>query len=142
MAFVKLGPGTLEIGDTAETLTDFSGEVKSGQIKHDYETVGEKRRFLDGTGRDPERTRNDGAAFELENDMSAAGLYAYLQGLGENPAAKHFRYTPNTAAGAVWAGKLFPLLPASVGADEYGAPLASSVEWPGDGIFSFTPASA
>lgn len=139
--FVALGPGTLELGPTA-TASDFSCEVLSGAIAHEYEDVGEDRTMLCGTKRSATRKRIDTAKFSIENDLSAAGLYSYLMDAGEDPAPVEFTYTPNTVTAASWAGTIVPLLPGEIGADEYGAPIASDVEWPGTGLFTFTPATA
>ena len=53
-----------------------------------------------------------------------------------------FAYTPNTAAGAKWQGTIVATLPSEIGADEYGSPIVSSVDWAGVGAFTFTPATA
>jgi hypothetical protein len=84
------------------------------------------------------RKRTDGLTFNLENDLTSAGLYAYLvtNDLTEQP----FTYEPNTASGATWAGTVQLTLPESIGADEFGSPIVSSVTWAGVGAFTFTPA--
>lgn len=130
--FVELGPGTLTLGEA-----DYSCEVLGGSINHAYDEVGSTRTMLCGTERGSRRRQNDTLSLSLENDLSAAGLYAWLQ--AANLAPTQFTYTPNTSAGASWSGTIIPLLPSSIGADEYGAPIASDVEWPGVGRFAFQP---
>lgn len=138
--FVPLGPGTLELGPV-DGETDFSCEVLSGSITHEYEEVGETRTMLCGDKREASRTRSDGCEFQLENDLTNTGLYFYLYGLGENPAPLRFNYIPNNDAGAAWSGNILPLLPDSIGADEYNAPITSTVTWPATELLAFTPAT-
>lgn len=135
--FTPFGPGTITIG--AEPGTEFSGEVLGGRVTHEYEEIGEKRTMLSGDIRGATESRTDGLTFELENDLTAAGLYAYCQ--TNDGTEVPFTYTPNTAAGAAWAGTIKVRLPGEVGADEFGAPIVSTVEWAGTGKFTFTPAT-
>ena len=136
-ASVPFGPGTMTIGTTPLA---FECEVLGGKVTHAYEDVGEARTMLCGTERPSSKKRTDGLSFNLENDLSAAGLYAYLvtNDLTEVP----FDYTPNTANGASWTGSVQVTLPSEIGADEFGAPIVSAVEWAGVGAFTFTPAAA
>jgi hypothetical protein len=134
--FVTFGPGTMTLGATPQA---FDCEVLGGKVTHAYEDVGEARTMLCGTVRPSSKARTDGLAFELENDLSATGLYKYL--LTNDLTNVVFAYTPNTARGAKWAGTVQLTLPAEIGADEYGAPIVSSVEWAGVGAFTFTPSS-
>lgn len=135
---VPLGPGTLTLGPTGSSV-DFSCEVAGGKVTHTYEDIGESRTMLCGDAKPAARRRVDGLAFDLENDLSAAGLYQFLitNDLTEVP----FVYVPNTVNGAQWAGTILATLPGEVGADEFGAPIASSVEWAGVGTFAFTPST-
>lgn len=137
MSFVELGPGTLTLAEN-----DYSCEVLGGSISHTYDEVGSSRTMLCGTERGSRRRLSDAAAFSLENDLTAAGLYQWLQSRQHDLAPVDFEYVPNTGDGAKWSGQIVPLLPGSIGADEYGAPIASDVEWPGVGRFTFTPAGA
>lgn len=134
---VYLGPGTLELGTVPGN--DFAGEVLGASVTHDYEDVGDSRTMLDGTPRSASKQRKDGLSISVENDLTAAGLYAYLEtnDLTEVP----FTFTPNTAAGATWAGTVVATLPADVGADEYGTPIVSEATLEGVGTFTFTPAT-
>lgn len=136
-ASVPFGPGTITIG---ETPVDFSCEVLGGKVTHAYTDVGEKRTMLCGDIRPATKTREDGLTFALENDLSAAGLYAYL--VTNDLTEAEFTYTPNTASAASWAGIVELTLPADIGADEFGQPIVSAVEWAGVGTFEFTPAAA
>lgn len=135
-ASVPFGPGTMTIGATPLA---FECEVLGGRVTHAYEDVGESRTMLCGTARPASKKRTDGLSFALENDLSASGLYAYLvtNDLAEAP----FAYEPNTANGATWTGTVQLTLPGDIGADEYGAPIVSAVEWGGVGLFTFTPAT-
>jgi len=135
--FVPLGPGTLTVGTVP---TDFSCEVSGGKVTHSYDSVGESRTMLCGTERPEAKKRTDGFTFNVENDLGASGMYAYLftNDLTEQPVV----YTPNTANGAEWSGTVQLTLPSDIGADEFGAPIVSSVEWLGVGPFTFTPAAA
>ena len=134
-----LGPGTLELGLVETTLTDFSCEILGGKVTHTYEDVGDSRTMLCGTVRPASRTRVDGLGFTLENDLTAAGLYQFL--LTNDLLEVFFAYTPNTAGAAAWDGKIQVTLPAEIGADEFGSPIVSEVEWTGVGAFTFTPAT-
>jgi hypothetical protein len=137
MTFTMFGPGTVTVG--AAPL-EFSCEVLGGKVTHAYEDVGESRTMLCGTVRPASKTRTDGLAFELENDLTAAGLYSYL--LANDLTSQPFVYTPNTADAASWAGSVQLTLPAEIGADQFGSPIVSAVEWAGVGAFTFTPAAA
>jgi hypothetical protein len=129
-----LGNGTLKLGTVP---TDFSGEVLGAKITHEYNEVGEARTMLDGTVRPASVQRADGFTASIENDLTAAGLYAYLDSNDQTEVALEF--VPNTANGAEWAGTVQIRLPSEVGADEYGTPIVSDVELPGVGEFTFTP---
>lgn len=140
MSSSVFGPGTLKLGLVEDTLTDFSCEVSGGKVTHAYEEVGESRTMLCGTSKPASKVRTDGLAFELENDLTAAGLYQFL--LTNDLAEVFFDYIPETAGAAAWAGKVQATLPAEIGADEFGSPIVSSVEWTGVGAFVFTAATA
>lgn len=133
----NLGPGTVTVGATP---LDFSCEVIGAKITHEYEETTESRTRLCGDEVPASTTRSDGFTAELENDLSAAGLYAYLQ--GHDLDTVDFEFTPNTAAGASWTGTVVLRLPSEIGADEFGAPIASSIEWPAVGVFTFAPVAA
>ena len=135
-AFTVLGDGTLTLGTAP---TDFSGEVLGATITHEYEDIGEERTMLDGTVRPAQQKRTDGFTASVENDLTASGLYQYLQ--TNDMAEVAFAFTPNTDDGAKWAGTVKLNLPASVGADEYGSPIVSDVEIKAVGTFTFTPAT-
>jgi hypothetical protein len=137
---VTLGPGTLKLGTADPATTDFSCEVAGGQVTHSYEDIGEQRTMLCGDVKAAARQRTDGLAFEVENDLSGTGLYKFL--LDHDLAEVFFEYVPNTAAAASWDGKIVATLPGSIGADQFGSPIVSSVEWTGVGTFTFTPATA
>jgi hypothetical protein len=132
-----LGDGTLTLG--SGTPTDFSCEVLGARVTHTYETVGESRTMLCGTVRPAEEKRTDGLGFDIENDLTSAGMYSYIlaHDLEETP----FVFTPNDADLASWAGSVVLKLPADIGAPEYGAAIVSTVEWAGVGKFTFTPAT-
>jgi len=134
-AFTVLGDGTLTLG--SGTPSDFSGEFLGVQVNHEYEDVGSARTMLDGTVRPAGQVRTDSLTGSVENDLTAAGLYSYLQTNDGQQVAMEF--TPNTVDGATWAGTVVCRLPGSVGADEYGSPIVSDVELPGVGKFTFTP---
>jgi hypothetical protein len=132
-ASVPFGPGTMTIGATPLA---FDCEVLGGKVTHTYAEVGAARTMLCGTERPVSQKRTDGLTFNLENDLTASGLYQYLitNDLTEVP----FTYEPNTDNGASWAGTVQLTLPADIGADEFGAPIISSVSWAGVGAFTFT----
>lgn len=138
-SYTKLGPGTITVAAGGGTEMDFSGECLSATIKHEYEEVGETRTMLDGSKRGASQVRNDGIGASVENDLTAAGLYKWLMDNDGKEAT--VTYTPSTADGAKWVIAGVTLrLPDEVGADEYGSPLASEVEWLG-GTAAFTPAT-
>jgi hypothetical protein len=133
-SYTPFGPGTMTIGATPYA---FDCEVLGGQVTHAYEDVGEARTTLCGDVRPAGKRRTDGLTFNLENDLTAAGLYAYL--VTHDLEEVVFAYEPNTAYGATWTGTVVLTLPGEIGADEFGAPIISSVEWGGVGSFTFTP---
>lgn len=132
----NLGPGTLKLGDTP---TDFSCEVVGAKITHEYEEVSESRTRLCGDVIAASESRSDGFQASIENDLSAQGMYKYL--LDNDLKQVAFEFVPNTPGGATWDGTIVAKLPATIGADEYGAPIASDVEWNAVGTFTFTPAT-
>lgn len=133
----KFGPGTVTLGTT--TPLDFSCEVLGGTVNHEYEDVTDARTTLCGDVIAGQVRRKDGLTFQLVNDLTAAGLYAYL--MSNDLSEQTFSYEPHTD-GASWSGKVQTRLPDTIGADEYGADLESEVTWPGVGVFTFTPATA
>lgn len=134
-SFTVLGNGTLQLGDTPNA---FEGEVVGASITHEYDEA-ESRTMLNGDIRQGNSTRTDGLTASVENDLTAAGLYAFLN--TNDGAQVDMTFTPNTSDGASWTGKVVCRLPGSIGADAYGDPIASEVELPGVGTFSFTPAT-
>lgn len=131
-----LGTGTLTLG---ETPVDFSGEVLNAAVQHEYEDIGDARTMLDGTTRAGSRKRTDGFTADVENDLTATGLYQYL--VNNDLTEVAFEFTPNTDDGAVWSGTVIASLPSEIGADEYGNPIVSTVELTAVGTFTFTPAT-
>lgn len=137
MPATPFGPGTVTIGTTPY---DFSCEVVSGSVTHEYEEVGEARTMLCGTEVPATRKRNDGLTFELETDLMDSGLYAHLHTYdADDPAPVDVSYTPHNDTAASWEGQVQPLLPASVDGSEFGAMHTASVEWPAVGHLAFTP---
>lgn len=130
------GPGTLTIGEPG---TDYACEVLGGNVTHAYDELRAARRTLCGTEQPATQRRADGLTFELVNDLSADGLYAYL--LANDLGAVPFTYTPNNDTGGTWDGTIVLTLPATIGAGEYGEDVSSSVEWAGVGTFTYTPAA-
>lgn len=135
-SYTTFGPGTIELGATGSEV-DFSGEVLGGSVGHEYSEVGEARTMLSGDKRGASETRTDSLTFNLENDLTAAGLYQFT--ITNDGVDVPFTYTPNTTAAATWAGTVTIKLPGTVGADEFGQPLVSDVTWNGVGAFTFTP---
>lgn len=138
MSYTTFGPGTVTVtvDGGGGTALDFSCEVKSARVLHTYEEVGEARTMLCGEKRNTSEVRADGIGLSLENDFGAGGLYTYLIANDLKPAT--VVYTPNTSDGASWSIAGVALrLPEEVAADEFGAPLASEVEW-GGGVMTFT----
>jgi hypothetical protein len=140
MAATRFGPGTLTFTIDAGTPADFAAEVKGGGVTHSYENVGDPITYLDGTAEPVGATRIDGLTFEVDNDLTAAGLYQFL--LTNDLVLADFVYTPNTASGASWAGIVQLRLPDGVQGESYGAKLTGSVELAGSGPFTFTAATA
>lgn len=129
-----LGPCTILLGTAPGT--DFAGEFKNVKLTHAYEEIGEARTMLDGTERPTTEKRTDGVTADIENDLTAAGLYQYLY---TNDLTQTAIVITQTDSGASWTGNVKLKLPADVGADEFGQPIVSSVEWAGVGAFTFTP---
>jgi hypothetical protein len=138
--WVTLGPGdvTIQVG-TGGTATSFACEFANARVLHEYEDVGDARTMLCGQKRAAGKARYDGFGGELENDLSAAGLYKFLMDNDLEPATVSF--IPNTDDGAQWVISGLPLtLPEEIGADEFGAVIVSEVEWTG-GTATFTPST-
>jgi hypothetical protein len=135
--FTLLGIGTLTLGVTP---TDFSGEVLGAKITHEYEDIGEERTMLDGTVRPASQRRTDGFSASVENDLTALGLYSFLE--GNDLVQVPFVFTPNTAGGAKWEGTVVAALPGEIGADEFGSPIVSDIEVKAVGKFVFTEETA
>lgn len=131
----KFGPGTMTIGTAP---TDFSCEVLGGTVNHEYEDVSDSRTTLCGDIVAGQVVRNDGVTFQLVNDLTTAGLYAFLQ--TNDLTDQAIEFTPFTG-GASWDGTVQVRLPDSIGADEFGADLESEVTWPAVGPLTFTPAT-
>lgn len=131
-----LGPCTILIGTPG---TDFAAEFKNVKLTHSYEEIGEARTMLDGTERPATEKRTDGVIGDVENDLTAAGLYQYLytNDLTQTPIV-----ITQIGSGASWTGEVKLKLPADVGADEFGSPIVSSVEWTGVGTFTFAAGGA
>lgn len=132
-----LGPGLVTIGTSP---LDFTCEVVGASITHEYEQVGEERTRLCGDIVSASEQRRDGFTASLENDLAAGALYDYLQNNDLTDA--DFEFTPNNTVGAKWSGSVRLRLPASIGADSFGEPIASDIDWKavGTGVFAFTPA--
>lgn len=137
-----LGPGLVTVG---EAPLDFSCEVVGASITHEYEEENERRVRLCGSAVEASESRTDGFTATVENDLMAGALYDYLQ--GNDLQVVPFVFQPNTEAGATpakWEGTVVARLPGSIGADEYGSPIASDMEWKAAGspaTFTWTPAS-
>lgn len=136
---VPLGPGVLNLGDTPD---DFACEVVGASITHEYEETTEQRTRLCGDVIPAAEERRDGFSANIENDLHAAGLYNFLQ--TNDLKQVDFEFIPSSQVGsanpASWTGTIVCKLPSSIGADDYGAPIASSVEWDAVGPLAFTPA--
>ena len=131
-ASVPFGPGTITIGATP---LDFTCEVLGGKVTHTYADVGDARTMLCGTKRPSSKDRTDGLAFEVENDLTAAGLYAYL--MTNDLTEQDFDYTPNTANARRGPVRCAPS-PARL-ARTVRLPDCVAVEWAGVGVFTLTP---
>jgi len=137
--WTPLGPGTMKIGTIPK---DFSCEVVGAGVTHTYSDVGTERTMLCGDVRGATSTRRDGFKASVENDLSAAGLYAFLQ--TNDLTDQELTFIPNTAGGAEWLGPVRVQLPSEIGATAYGEPIASDIEWAAasaDGKLTFTPAA-
>lgn len=136
IATTKFGPGTVTLGEG--TPLDFSCEVLGGTVNHEYEDVSDARTTLCGDIIAGQVRRKDGVTFQLVNDLTTAGLYAYLMtnDLEESAIA----YEP-AEGGASWSGTVQLRLPDTIGADEFGADLESEVTWPAVGLLTFTAAT-
>lgn len=135
-----LGPGTVSVKVGTGTAHQFEAECRSASITHSYEDIGEAVTYLDGHTHGGSKSRTDGFKAALDNDLGASGLYSFLH--THDLADATLEYTPNSADQAKWAGTVTLTLPSEIGADEFGAPLASEVEWSAVGKLVFTPAAA
>lgn len=135
-----LGPCTIEItAPPAGTGVDFAGEFLNVFILHVYEEIGERRVMLDESVRAAAKSRADGVRGDVENDLTGAGLYKFLYDHDLETATVT---VTQTGSGASWTGDMSLSLPTEIGADEFGAPVASSIEFEGAGKATFTPATA
>ena len=134
MAITRMGPGTITVGTVP---LDFSAEVRSVTIAHEYDESSEAVTYLDGSGSPASLTRADSVSFEADNDLSAQGIYAFCE---TNDLTEHaFEYVPSTADAASWAGTVQVTLPEEIGSDAFGNPIASATTWAAVGKFTFTP---
>lgn len=131
-----LGAGTVTVGTAP---LDFSCEVIGAKVTHGYNEIQAGKFMLCGDSKPARTSRADGFSADLENDLSAAGLYAYLH--TNDMTVASFEFVPNTVDGASWAGSVTLALPSEIGADEFGAPIASSIEWAAVGLLTFTPST-
>lgn len=135
----SLGPGTVTVGSSP---LDFSCEVVGAKITHTYEEASAQTRRLCGDTVAAAESRTDGFTADVENDLTAAGLYKYLQ--DNDLTAQPFSFVPNSTVGssvpAEWTGTVVVKLPSDIGADEFGAPIASSIQWTAVGPLAFTAA--
>lgn len=134
--YENLGPATIAVGTAPGT--DFAGEFLGVKIVHSYDDIGESRTMLDGSERPSSKRRTDGVTGGLENDLTAAGLYVYLQA---NDLTTADIVITQTETGSTWTGQVQLALPAEIGADEFGSPIVSDIEWDAVGTFAFTPAT-
>jgi hypothetical protein len=120
--FVKLGPGTLKIGPTAG-LIDVSCNVVNAKIGNTKNT-GTTKFYLCGSSSPGAITYDYVLSGQIDTDVAegAAGLFDYCWLHAGEEA--NFEFTPNTADGAMAAGKVI-LDPLEFGADEFGANLTS-----------------
>jgi len=138
--WTPLGPGTLTVkAGTGTQATEFACEVLGASVTHDYEE-NDTRRMLCGTVRGGGGSRTDGFKADLENDLTASGLYKFI--FDHDLQTAEVTFTPNTVDGAHWVITGVTLqLPDEIGADEFGNPIASKIEWKG-GVAAFTPSTA
>lgn len=134
-AFTTFGPGTVTIGD------DYSGECTSFTINHAYAEVGSTRTMLNGDLRRAKKRREpDSVTIGLEPDLTADGLYYYLQSNDLDTAT--LTYVPSTEDGADWEGEVELSLPESVEGSEFGSPITASVTLMCVTTLTFTPTPA
>lgn len=136
MPKTPFGPGTITL-TVDSTPLDFAAEVKGGGVTHAYTEAGDPTTYLDGSAEAAGASRGDGLEFEIDNDLTTVGLYAFLDAHDLEDAT--FVYTPNTAAAASWSGTVQLRMPDGVKGENYGAKIAGTVKWSGVGKFTFTP---
>jgi len=133
------GPGTVTFTiDASETPV--SAEVTGGAVLHSYSET-ERKAVLSDTVKPSAKLIRDADALRLDlvNDLGTSGLYSLIQ--NNDLVVAEVVFTPHTATGASWAGSVTLRLPDEVGAGEWGEDMASTVELPAVGTFTFTPAS-
>lgn len=130
---VPLGPGTVTIGATPLA---FDCEVTAASVTHEYDTADSVTRLC-GDVVPGESTRTDTFTASITNDLTAAGLYAYIHSV--DMTVQPLIFTPNTAAAATWTGDVTVTLPDAVGADEFGAPMAGAIAWVAVDTLTFDP---
>jgi hypothetical protein len=140
MAWTKFGPGTVTYTIDAGTPQDFAIEVKGGGIGHAYESVGDATTYLDGSGEPASEVRGDSLTLNCDFDLGTTGFYAFLFTNDLKDAA--VTYTPNTAAGASWAGTVRLRLPDGATGESFGSKIGGTVEHQFVGQATFTPAVA
>ncbi len=121
----EFGPGTLQIGETGSEI-DCSCLVNSFTIAMTKNKADDKTKLC-GTVKPGAITYTYAATGNLDVDCDdPTGIFALSQ---ENAGEEvPFTYTPSTAGGTVAAGILI-LDPMDFGGEEYGADMASDVEW-------------
>jgi hypothetical protein len=134
---VKLGPGTLTLG--SGTPLECSSQLTSCKV-NPSESVTSTDAIKVLSGEQLAGSSSASFSFTLEGtflqDLGYAGVVAYSwTNAGE---LVPFTFTPNTAAGAVVTGNLYPVPLAVGGDDPDGAPLASDFTWRIDGTPTYT----
>lgn len=123
---IAFGPGTLKFGETG-TEIDVSCQVNSLTISAAKEQ-GETVTKLCGTQRTPAATYTYSMAGNIDLDATdPAGLWALSQTAPGSTVP--FVFVPNTDADVEAAGSIL-IDPMDFGGEEYGADMASDIEWP------------
>jgi hypothetical protein len=122
---VKLGPGTLSIGETG-TLVDFTCQITGAVVEWSVD-VGDDTPVLCGETVPGERTYSSTLSGTLYQDLGdAAGIVAYSWAhKGEEVP---FTFVPSTAAADEVSGTVI-VDPLSVGGDTAGENMTSDFEW-------------
>jgi len=140
MPSVKLGPGVLKVGATGSEI-DVSCQLNGGRITTNVDTA-DSITTLCGTVEPGAMSFDHEFTGNINVDIGAGAASLFALSWDSKGTEQAFEFIPNSADGTKAVGTLM-ITPLDLGADEFGAPLASDFTWPivGEPTFTYGAAS-